>query len=275
MSWGVPVPDDPEHVMYVWFDALVIYISPLGWPCLAEAASVGGPDCDFNGFWPGVQVCGKDNLRQQSAMWQAMLMAAELPNSTQVIVFGFFTGEGGIKMSKSLGNVVDPVDLVNEYGTDALRYFLLRESSQYEDSPFTIERFRESYNASLANGLGNLASRVMKMAETNLSGPVDVPENTIPQDFIDLMAKYEIQKAADLVWTKIGELDQEIQKTEPFKLAKTNPGDAQKLITGQVIKLYTIARMLNPLLPSTSAKIKDAVKSNKSFSIPLFPRLSV
>ena len=151
-------------------------------------------------------------------------------------------------------------------------YFLLRESSQYEDSPFTIERFREAYNAGLANGLGNLASRIMKMAETNLVGPVEISENTIPQDFIDLMARYEIQKAADLVWAKIGELDQEIQKTEPFKLIKTDPEKAKELISEQVKSLYTIARMLNTILPGTSQKIKDAIKSNKSFSTPLFPR---
>jgi methionyl-tRNA synthetase len=264
MSWGVPVPDDEDHVMYVWFDALVNYISTLGWP----------EKEDLDGFWPGVQVCGKDNLRQQSAMWQAMLMAAELPNSSQIIVLGFFTGEGGVKMSKSLGNVIDPTDLVKEFGADALRYFLLRESAQYEDAPFTIARFKEAYNAHLANGLGNLASRIMKMAESNLPGPVQIPENTIPNEFAELMNRFEIQKATDYLWSKITELDQEIQRTEPFKLVKIDPAQAKELISEQVKKLYTIARMLNPMLPDTSQKIKNAVKANKSFSVPLFPRLA-
>ncbi|MEX2052203.1 MAG: class I tRNA ligase family protein, partial [Candidatus Paceibacterota bacterium] len=121
MPWGVPVPGDADHVMYVWFDALVSYISTLGWPNDTET---------FDKFWvegTPIQYAGKDNLRQQSAMWQAMLMAAGLPNSHQIIINGFITGDGGIKMSKSIGNVVSPVEIVEGYGTDALRYFLLRE----------------------------------------------------------------------------------------------------------------------------------------------------
>ena len=157
MPWGVPVPNDSEQVMYVWFDALVNYISTLGWPDNKEA---------FEKYWVDgkpVQYCGKDNLRQQSAMWQAMLMASGLPCSSQVIINGFITGDGGIKMSKSIGNVINPYDVVAEYGTDALRYFVLRELSSFEDSPFTMERFREAYNSGLANGIGNLTSRLMNM----------------------------------------------------------------------------------------------------------------
>src|SRR6185503_18100280 len=118
------------------------------------------------------QYCGKDNLRFQSAMWQAMLMAAELPPSHQIVINGFITGDGGVKMSKTLGNVADPTEIVKEYGTDALRFFLAKEISNFEDSPFTMERFKDAYNAGLANGLGNLTSRIMKMAQDNLEGPV-------------------------------------------------------------------------------------------------------
>jgi len=261
MPWGVLVPKDPDHVMYVWFDALVIYISPLGWP---ERA-------DFDGWWPGVQVCGKDNLRQQTAIWQAMLMAAGLPNSKQVTVLGFITS-GGQKMSKSLGNVVNPLDIVNEYGTDALRYFLMREITSFEDGDFTLARFKEAYNANLANGLGNLASRIMKMAQDNLDGPVSIPEKTIPQGFIDSMNKYEIQKATDFIWTEISRLDGLIQSSQPFKLVKSEPKKGRELIAELVIDLYTLARMLNPFLPATSEAIKSAVRANKSFSSPLFPR---
>ena len=158
MPWGVTVPGDENQVMYVWFDALTNYISTLGWPENNE---------QFEKYWLNgtpTQYCGKDNTRFQSAMWQAMLMAAELPNSHQVVVNGFITADGGLKMSKTLGNVVDPRDIVNEYGTDALRYFLLAEVSSFEDSPFTIERFKDSYNSGLANGIGNLTNRIMKMA---------------------------------------------------------------------------------------------------------------
>ncbi|MEK7535636.1 MAG: methionine--tRNA ligase [Patescibacteria group bacterium] len=262
MSWGVSVPGDPDHVMYVWFDALCIYISPLGWP----------EKSDFDGWWPGMQVCGKDNLRQQSAMWQAMLMAAGLPNSLRVLVFGFITGEGGIKMSKSLGNVVDPIALVGEWGTDPVRYFLLRELSLWEDSPFTHERFKEAYNANLANGLGNLASRVMKMAEVNLDKPVTIPDSTLPDEYKKLMSEFELQKSADYIWSEIGRLDTLIQSSQPFKLIKSEPDKGRELIQELVINLYTIARMLNPFLPATSQAIKEAVRGNKSFEKPLFPR---
>ncbi|HEY4514642.1 MAG TPA: methionine--tRNA ligase [Candidatus Paceibacterota bacterium] len=261
MSWGVPVPGDPAHVMYVWFDALVIYISPLGWPQKA----------DFDGWWPGTQVCGKDNLRQQTAIWQAMLMAAGLQNSIQVAVLGFITSEGQ-KMSKSLGNVVNPLDVVKEYGTDALRYYLLREISSFEDGDFTMTRFREAYNANLANGLGNLASRIMKMAETNLISPVTIPEQTIPEEFINFMNNLELQKACDYIWNEIGRLDTLIQSSQPFKLIKTEPKKARDIISDLVIDLYTIARMLSAFLPATSGAIKEAIKLNKSFVVPIFPR---
>ncbi|MFC1721155.1 methionine--tRNA ligase, partial [Patescibacteria group bacterium] len=162
MPWGVPVPGDDEHVMYVWFDALVNYVSAIGWPDDMEK---------FEKWWPVVQVAGKDNLRQQSAMWQAMLMSVDLPTSKQVVIHGFVTSDGK-KMSKSVGNVINPFDIVNEYGTDALRYYIAREFSPFEDSDITMEKFNVAYNANLANGIGNLASRIMKMAEDNLDAPV-------------------------------------------------------------------------------------------------------
>ena len=155
MPWGVEVPNDDKHVMYVWFDALENYISVLGWPEDQEK---------FNDFWPGLQVAGKDNLRQQSSMWQAMLMSAGLPNSKQIFIHGFITSNGQ-KMSKSLGNVVNPIELANKYGTDAVRYYLLREIPSAEDGDFTIEKFEARYNSDLAGGIGNLVARVVTMAQ--------------------------------------------------------------------------------------------------------------
>lgn len=266
MSWGIPVPGDEEHVMYVWFDALVNYISTLGWPEDAES---------FEKFWKNgtpVQYCGKDNLRQQSAMWQAMLMAAELPNSHQVVIDGFLTGDGGVKMSKSLGNVVNPYDVVSEYGTDALRYFCLGELSAFEDSPFTMERFKESYNAKLANGIGNLTSRIMKMAEANLPGPVEVPTASIPQEYFDLCDTYDFVKVTQYVWSHIQALDLYIQEKKPFSVVKENKEQGIVLIQDLVINLYTVARMLQPLLPKTSDSIKACVKENRMPAEPLFLR---
>jgi methionyl-tRNA synthetase len=267
MPWGIEVPGDPAQVIYVWFDALVNYVSAIGWPTDMETFNKW--QIETGGM---VQYCGKDNLRQQTAMWQAMLMAAKLPNSKTVVIDGFVTGAGGIKMSKSLGNGIDPIELLDTYGTDAVRYYVTRELSPFEDTPMTKEMFLEAYNANLANGLGNLVSRVMKMAETNLEGPVTVPEKSIPQEYFDLLEKFEIQKAVDLIWQKIAEADKMIQETAPFKLIKTDRSKGEEIIKDLVIKLYTIGRMLNPIMPEASVKIKELVKANISPEKPLFLR---
>lgn len=287
MSWGIPVPGDEDQVMYVWFDALVNYISTLGWngeSVDGEAASEKNKeDSNFNKFWVNgtpVQYCGKDNLRQQTATWQAMLMAAGLPNTHQVVVDGFLTGEGGIKMSKSIGNVVNPYDVVAEYGTDALRYFCVAELSAFEDSPFTMERFKESYNAKLANGIGNLTNRVMKMAETYLveegeqgvSMAVQIPEQSLTEEYFSLYESYDLVKVSAYIWKHVEEANLIIQNEQPFKLVKTDPEKGKEIIRDLVVRLYAIARMLNPIIPSTSEKIKAAVKANKMPEEALFLR---
>ena len=269
MPWGVPVPGDENQVMYVWFDALTNYISTLGWPENTE---------QFEKFWKNgtpTQYCGKDNTRFQSAMWQAMLMAADLPNSNQIVVNGFITADGGIKMSKTLGNVVDPRDIVSEYGTDALRCFLLSEVSSFEDSPFTIERFKDAYNAKLANGIGNLTNRIMKMAETNLEAWPEIPEMEMTEDWAPAMVAMEnfnIQEAMQVVWKHVSELDELIQSKQPFKLVKTNKEEAIEIIKDLVIKLHNIGTMLAPALPETSKKIIEIITSQKMPEAPLFLR---
>ena len=269
MPWGIPVPGDENHVMYVWFDALTNYISTLGWPDTAG---------DFEKYWVNgnpTQYCGKDNLRFQSAMWQAMLMAADVPNSHQIIINGFITADGGIKMSKTLGNVVNPTDIVAEYGTDALRFFLAKEISSFEDSPFTLERFKDAYNAGLANGLGNLTSRIMKMAETNLETPTEIPQMALTEDWapaLTAMENFNIAEAMNVVWQHVTELDELIQNKQPFKLVKTNKAEAVEIIKDLVIKLHNIAQMLTPILPETSKKIMEIAKSGKMPAEPLFLR---
>ena len=266
MPWGISVPGDDEHVMYVWFDALVDYISTLDWP--EEKGN-------FEKFWihgTPTQYCGKDNLRFQAAMWQAMLMAAEVPNSHQIIINGFITADGGVKMSKSVGNVVNPKEIVAEYGTDALRYFLLREVSSFEDSPFTIERFKEAYNSGLANGLGNLSSRILTLSEKYLDGCPEIPEKSIPKEFFDYLEKFEIQKAINYIWEEIQKLDKSIQETEPFKVIKVDEEKGEEMIKDLIIKLYGIAKMLNPLMSETSKKIQELIKENKKPEQPLFLR---
>ncbi|MFA6251058.1 MAG: methionine--tRNA ligase [Candidatus Paceibacterota bacterium] len=266
MPWGIPVPGDENQVMYVWFDALVNYISTLGWPNNLE---------NFEKYWVDgnpTQYCGKDNTRFQSAMWQAMLMAAGLPNSHQIVVNGFITGEGGIRMSKSLGNGVDPKDVVQEYGTDALRYFLLREVSSFEDSPFTIERFKGAYNSGLANGLGNLVSRILTLSEKYLEKCPEIPEKTDFTEYFKIYEEFDIKKAMDYIWDKIQNLDKKIQETEPFKVVKIDEKKGKELISEMVLELYQIARMLNPVMSETNEKLKKLIRENKKPEQPLFLR---
>jgi len=267
MPWGIEVPDDDKQVMYVWFDALVNYISAIGWPD------------DLNKFntWQVksggmVQYCGKDNLRQQSAMWQSMLMAVDLPNSKTIVIDGFVTGAGGIKMSKSLGNTADPVELIKEYGTDAMRYYVTRELSPFEDSPFTKEMFKDAYNANLANGLGNLVSRIMTMSQKNIEEPVRVSEVKLSDNFKKAMDKYNLQEAMNIVWEKISSLDSMIQKTQPFKLVKTDKEKAEQILKELVCGVYEIAVYLEAIMPETSKKIIQLVESNKVPEKPLFLR---
>ncbi len=267
MPWGVDVPNDPEHAMYVWFDALVNYISAIGWPHNMD---------EFQKWWVEtggvVQYAGKDNLRQQSAMWQAMLASAGLPFSKQIVIDGFINAEGGVKMSKSLGNTVSPGEIVSEYGADALRYYMAREIMPFEDGVFTKERFKDAYNANLANGLGNLVSRIMKMAEANLDGPVEISTSEDMEVYFSFFETYEINKATDYIWAEIGSMDLFIQQNQPFKVVKTDKTVGQKMISDLVVKLYSVARMLNPIMPETSSKIKELIKSNKSPETPLFIR---
>ena len=268
MPWGISVPGDESQVMYVWFDALTNYISTLGWP-FSE---------NFEKFWNNgevVQVAGKDQVRFQSIMWQAMLMSAGIKATDKVVYHGFITS-GGQKMSKSLGNVIDPVAIVDEYGADTLRYFLARHVHPFEDSDFTMGRFKEAYNADLANGLGNLVARVMQLSQTHVPAE-DLAEAGLetvgfPKEYTDALEKFEITKATDVIWGRIKLLDQQITDTQPFKVVKNNTEEGKELIAGLVAELAGVAKMLEPIMPATSRKILDAIKQNKKPET-LFPRL--
>jgi len=266
LSWGVPIPGDDTQVMYVWFGAFVNYISTLGWPNEKDK---------FEKFWlegKKVQTAGKDMVKFQSVMWQGMLMSAGFPTTDTISYHGFITGDGGVKMSKSLGNVINPNEIVKEYGTDALRYFLLREISSFEDSPFTMERFKEAYNAGLANGLGNLVSRILTLSEKYLEKCPEIPEKSDFTEYFKTYETYDIKKATDYVWNKINEVDKLIQTTEPFKVVKIDEKKGKELISKLVLDLYDIARMLNPILPETNEILKKLIKDNKKPEKPLFLR---
>jgi methionyl-tRNA synthetase len=268
LSWGVPVPGDDEHVMYVWFDALVSYISAIGWP---------KDEKNFEKWWPVAQFAGKDNLRQQSAMWQAMLMSAALPPSAQIFIHGFITS-GGTKMSKSLGNVIDPLALADRYGVEALRYVLLRHVNPFEDSDLTEEAIHEYYTANLTNGLGNLVARVMTLAEEHLEHPVELidTDEHMEEEFFDLVNAYKFNEAMDLIFDRIAKADKYMTRKQPYKLIKSGDTvereEARADIEHLVRSLAAVAVHLAPAMPRTAAVVSAAVRSNKKPE-NLFPRI--
>ncbi len=266
MPNGVPVPGDEAQVMYVWFDALANYVSTLGWP---EDKN------NFQNFWPGVQVCGKDNLRQQSAMWQAMLTSAGLPFSEQVLVFGFLTANGQ-KISKSSGNTVDPFELVEKFGTDAVRYYLLTEIPMFEDGDFSEERLAQKYNADLANGLGNLVARVSNMLEKN-----NIATNLDSKKAAEKARKFLADYRADhyrfgaslqKIWQMIAIDNEKLSAATPWKLSDQK--EVADILQPIAEDILFIAYLLQPFLPTSAEKIIT------QFQMPqivkgeaLFPRL--
>lgn len=267
MPWGVAVPDDPAHVMYVWFDALTNYISTLGWP---ENMS------EFEKYWGtkdrplAVQVAGKDNLRQQSSMWQAMLIAAGLPLTRQILIHGFITS-GGQKMSKSLGNVIDPLEYSEKYGTDALRYYLLAKMNPFEDSDFTREKFEEAYQADLANGLGNLVARVAAMAVGGEFSPQDL-ESNLSAEVASALAEYKFDGAMANIWERIKKADQFVSEKRVWELKDREREAALIALVGDIRQ---IAVDLQPFMPETAGKIAKQFGGEKIVKgESLFPRLS-
>ena len=263
MPWGIPVPEDPDQVMYVWFDALINYISTLGWPENQE---------NFKNFWPGHQVAGKDNLRQQTAIWQAMLASAGLPFSKQVFIHGFITVNGQ-KISKSLRNTINPIEVAQKYGTDALRYYLLAKINPTEDSDFTFEKFEEVYNGELANGLGNLVSRIAKLCEREGLGGFESYTTTSFDVIEPNLQNYQFDTAMFNLWSQIKTIDGLINKDEPWKI--TNKNELKEKLDIYVAKLLDLVHNLKPFLPETAEKIENQFKGPKIVSgSPLFPRLS-
>ena len=270
LSWGVPVPGDDTQVMYVWFDALTNYISTLGWPEDIEG--------NFKKFWEEgetLQMAGKDQVRFQSIMFQAMLLSAGIKTTDKFFYHGFINS-GGHRMSKSLGNVISPFELVKRYGTDATRFLLLKHVHPFEDTDITWERLDEWYTADLVNGLGNLTARIMKLAQDNLTSPIEQPEPvSFPKEYTDAIENFEFNHALDFVWSRIQALDERITKEEPFKLIKNEDTkeQARTLIQELALELYFIGRLLNPFMPKTNEIIKKTILENKKPE-NLFPRLS-
>ncbi|MBI2038873.1 MAG: methionine--tRNA ligase [Candidatus Niyogibacteria bacterium] len=286
IPWGVSVPGDATQMMYVWCDELTNYITALGFG--SENIS------KFKEFWPAdLHVIGKDILRFHAVIWPGMLLSAGLPFPKALFVHGHIFS-GGKKMSKTVGNVIDPILMIERYGADALRYFLLREIPTFDDGDFTEERFLEAYNAALANGIGNYVSRVVKMIENDCSGILEKPslddlarvpikkqssffamegsegskvETVSLAYFFDkvvwpaydrAMERYELKRAMDIIWEALGELDGYVDFYEPFRLIKAEPEKAKAVLWNLAEGALSMAWLLKPFMPDTADAILHA-----------------
>lgn len=251
-NWGVPVPGDDSQRMYVWFDALNIYQSGIGFNWDEEM---------YKKWWPAdLHVIGKDILRFHAVYWPAFLLSAGLELPKNLLVHGFVTSDGK-KMSKTIGNVVDPFEVVEKYGVEAVRYYLLSEVPTGKDGDWSETRFIEKYNADLANGLGNLISRTAKLCE-GLTFPAS---NNVELDseFINFMEAYQIDRALEYVWGKIRDLDKYFNEKEPWKLRKEegSEGEFKSVMEFAVHGLREISHYLKPFLPETAEKMEAQFES--------------
>jgi len=259
---GVPVPEDANQIMYVWFDALSIYLTAIGW---------GYDQAHFEKFWPAdVHFIGKGINRFHSIYWIGMLLSAQLPPPKVICVHGYMTANG-MKMSKSLGNVVDPFEITKKYGIEPIRYYLLKDIPTHSDGDFSEQRFRELYSADLANGIGNLCSRVSKLCE-KISSLTDVHSATeFAPGFIDLMDDMDIDKAMQWVFQHITETDHYLSEKKPWIQSGS---DFEETLNTAVEKIIFIAFHLQPFLPKTAKTILDHFQKTRITAIePLFPRL--
>lgn len=263
LTWGVPVPGDDSQVMYVWVDALSNYLTVLGYP-----------DQPITDFWPAsAQFVGKDILRFHTITWPAILLGLGLPLPRRMVSHGHVLANGQ-KMSKSLGNVVDPVEVLDRHGLDAFRYFFLRHIDSFADSDFTWEKFENAYNHELANDLGNLVQRLATLCQKNqIPGqPLTSPSDP---EYLHLMQHFEFSKALDHLWQQVQGLNQAIDAAKPWELAKQgNTVAVQAVLTELVQRLLATTTLLSPFLPDAAERIQ-AIFTAPAITppaTPLFPK---
>lgn len=262
LTWGVPVPGDDTQVMYVWIDALSNYITVLGYP-----------EQDISDWWPAtVQFVGKDILRFHAIIWPAMLIGLGLDLPRVISSHGMILADGQ-KMSKSIGNVVDPMEVIDRYGLDAFRYYFLRHVDSFDDSDFTWEKFDAAYSNELANDLGNLVQRLATLASKN---GYKVGEFTpeISDEYRELMERYDFSEAFNYVWSRIQNLNRRIDEEKPWSLAKN--GETEKLhncLDSLVKELLSCNYLLKPFLPNATDKIEEVFAGEiMPPAVPLFPK---
>lgn len=287
-GWGIPVPDDPSQVIYVWFDALINYISALGY---ADEGSA------YKHYWLDnphrVHTIGKGVIRFHAIYWPAMLLSAGVPLPTTLFVHGYINVDGA-KMSKSIGNVVDPVQLVEQYGVDAVRYYFLRAVSPTGDANFRFEHFEARYRADLANDLGNLLNRTVSMIGRYRGGSIPEPgsrsdldraverlASRIPETVREAVESYDPQSALDAVWELVGRANKYVEEAAPWSLAKAARGGDEAADLQLSTTLYTlaeslrvIATLLEPFLPGTAVRIHQQLGTHVPGTVDWNERLA-
>ena len=273
LSWGVPVPNDPNHVMYVWLDALTNYITVLGYP----------DNATWQEYWPAdVQVLGKDIMRFHTGLWPAILLGLGLTLPKKILVHGH-VHVGGVKMSKTIGNIIDPIEIIDGYGVDAFRYFFARHIPTTDDGDFTWEKFENAYNGELANDLGNVVARIEGMINRYQAGVIgDLPsrEHDVGA-YHEAMEILQYDRAIDEVWLMVRSLNQYIDSVKPWEIAKKIDKDTEakehlsEVLSYSAGAILQIADLLVPFLPDTAAKIHSifetgAIKPIDGF---LFPKI--
>lgn len=262
-NWGVPVPNDPSQRIYVWFDALNIYQSGIGFATDEET---------YHKWWPAdIHAIGKGITRFHAVYWPAILLSAGLNLPKKIFVHEYFTVNGQ-KMSKTLGNVVNPIEIVEKYGADALRYYCLAKISPFQDGDFSEEKLKEAFNSDLANGLGNLVARVAKLAEKHsLSRHPELISGSLSPEVQKYLEGFKFNDALSVIWKLITVADQRVNETKPWELE----GDkAKEVIEDLCQQILVIAYNLQPFLPETAEKILKQFSGEIKSQTPLFPRIS-
>lgn len=283
VKWGIPVPSNPEHTIYVWFDALINYVSAAGYGKAMGLEAYKDYPVNFEELWPAdVHLIGKEIFRFHAVIWPAVLMALGLPLPKKVFAHGWWTIEGE-KMSKSLGNFIDPRDITKQYGIDPLRYFIFREVPFGGDGDFSMDAFKKRFNADLANDLGNLLSRTLNMAAKNVGeipAAFDDESNLLAEAkkvdaaFCQHMDNIEFDKALDKVWGLMGYMNKYIDETKPWTLAKTEPEKAKVILLELIFALKYLAVWLAPFMPDTATEIGRRLATGPIEKYPpLFPRI--
>jgi methionyl-tRNA synthetase len=264
LQWGVPVPGDDTQVMYVWVDALSNYITVLGYP-----------DNDISDWWPArVQIIGKDILRFHAGIWPAMLLGLGLPLPQNILTHGHVTLNGE-KMSKSLGNVVGPLEIIDKYGVEAFRYYFSRHVSTTDDSDFTWDKMSAAYNGELKNDLGNLIQRLSTMC-AKYEVPGGQSAFVHKDEFCGLMESFRFSDAFDWAWRLISDANKTIDNEKPWVLAKENPARLATVMGELVSQMVSIGHYLEPFLPDTSARILEIFTAETITppATPLFPPIA-